>query len=124
MRGPPRVTLFPYTTLFRSHGVAVRECAENLGDALDWRDAGGRSPLQRPAERDVPLMAGPKGHDIGVQPSTEEREVSEKVCRLVPHKLVRPVEGRPNHVPVGEHDRRPWRRTLGQALGAELPHVL
>src|SRR5437899_9759488 len=79
MRGPPRVTLFPYTTLFRSHGVAVRECAENLGDALDWRDAGGRSPLQRPRERDVPLMAGPKGHDIGVQPSAEERQVSEKV---------------------------------------------
>src|SRR2546422_3426495 len=36
IRRPPRSTLFPYTTLFRSHvGVGVRDRRDRFQDALD-----------------------------------------------------------------------------------------
>src|SRR5256885_5125852 len=35
IRRPPRSTLFPYTTLFRSHGFAAVEAAVRAGE-FDW----------------------------------------------------------------------------------------
>src|SRR2546429_5555198 len=42
IRRPPRSTLFPYTTLFRSPGRGRRRGRGRLG-ALIWRGGGGRS---------------------------------------------------------------------------------
>src|SRR2546430_5062402 len=53
IRRPPRSTLFPYTTLFRSHAVAGRAHAMR---AWVIRGTGGLDQLQ-PA--DVPDLAGP-----------------------------------------------------------------
>src|SRR3712207_8543965 len=39
IRRPPRSTLFPYTTLFRSYGIAMPPLAEwiyNLGEAAEY----------------------------------------------------------------------------------------
>src|SRR5688572_31353490 len=36
MRRPPRSTLFPYTTLFRSYSVGLRTLASNLGRIGPW----------------------------------------------------------------------------------------
>src|SRR5690348_18151813 len=45
IRRPPRSTLFPYTTLFRSHRFAVDQeiLPERLAGLLGQRDAGDRS---------------------------------------------------------------------------------
>src|SRR3712207_8994743 len=52
IRRPPRSTLFPYTTLFRSHEHGFNErlheqSAQDRGDRLDRRD-GHDPPLPRP----------------------------------------------------------------------------
>src|SRR2546429_944215 len=43
IRRPPRSTLFPYTTLFRSRLV----CAENQGDVGEDRGLGAKRPVQK-----------------------------------------------------------------------------
>src|SRR5205085_4271198 len=37
IRPPPRSTLFPYTTLFRSNGRRRTRCDRLAADDLDWR---------------------------------------------------------------------------------------
>src|SRR2546428_9945130 len=52
IRRPPRSTLFPYTTLFRSHGPVRRRCgiwinpAETSAGVCPSLDHGGLSPSQ------------------------------------------------------------------------------
>src|SRR2546422_10337904 len=46
IRRPPRSTLFPYTTLFRSHAPALGELLEKW-----WRDAGASGGDEDPIER-------------------------------------------------------------------------
>src|SRR2546430_3517073 len=45
IRRPPRSTLFPYTTLFRSKAgqARVEQQLNNLGDNFVWIEAGGRA---------------------------------------------------------------------------------
>src|SRR3712207_8161796 len=61
IRRPPRSTLFPYTTLFRSAPVAV--AARRLG--------GGRAPGD--ADRDAPRQGGAEGDDGEDQPQRRAR---------------------------------------------------
>src|SRR5690349_23380259 len=42
IRRPPRSTLFPYTTLFRSYRVHVRDEADRLVIAIEEREGGER----------------------------------------------------------------------------------
>src|SRR2546430_13705324 len=51
IRRPPRSTLFPYTTLFRSHGSAG---AARVGG----QDRRGKSPGRAALRRDLPAHAG------------------------------------------------------------------
>src|SRR2546422_8490418 len=53
IRRPPRSTLFPYTTLFRSRrGAGAERDVTARADGLDVREAGGfEGPLQRSAIR-------------------------------------------------------------------------
>src|SRR3712207_9247766 len=53
IRRPPRSTLFPYTTLFRSLAAAIRRV--NLGNLLHWAAAN----VQHPGRR-VPPNTGPE----------------------------------------------------------------
>src|SRR5256885_7225675 len=86
IRRPPRSTLFPYTTLFRSSGsaAAIRPAA-NLFDMLSsflWVDKGSGACV--PGER-----AGNSGHE---EPERSEEHTSELqspcnlVCRLLLEK--------------------------------------
>src|SRR5438874_5185181 len=50
IRRPPRSTLFPYTTLFRSHANDVRTGADQPGDALG-RPRGGTPEGDRKSTR-------------------------------------------------------------------------
>src|SRR3712207_9470767 len=70
IRRPPRSTLFPYTTLFRSKGVA--EGGQRLGipaDAFGHRPALGRE-MARPErhEREQPEQRGRGAQDGQVRP--------------------------------------------------------
>src|SRR3712207_8653790 len=97
IRRPPRSTLFPYTTLFRSRGLASRNrllraaLPENRTDRRDLR----RPPPRlegREAERD--LAGGPvprTGRGAGGGPRSEEHtsELQSRqylVCRLLLEK--------------------------------------
>src|SRR2546427_3844976 len=67
IRRPPRSTLFPYTTLFRSHaGAAARDSAHDL-----------LRVLRRPASR---------GHLRSEEHTSELQSQSNLVCRLLLEK--------------------------------------
>src|SRR3712207_8559211 len=59
IRRPPRSTLFPYTTLFRSHVVQADARGEELQDLrqLEVRAALQRRLLEAPAVRRLPVRA-------------------------------------------------------------------
>src|SRR2546422_8120330 len=78
IRRPPRSTLFPYTTLFRSHaGRMPDEPGEQLGRHL---------------RRDVRLAVAPQGHDRAARVQDRKSTTSELqsrlhlVCRLLLEK--------------------------------------
>src|SRR3989449_11759563 len=92
IRRPPRSTLFPYTTLFRSHAGSPHECLAD--DALEdhprvWRD---RMPLAQSLRLDTEAGVGIEHDEVGVAPGrdppfageprerSEERRVG-KECR-------------------------------------------
>src|SRR3712207_7890234 len=94
IRRPPRSTRFPYTTLFRSHDLAVAGCrvdgAAGGGDAAT-RDA---TPFPRRRERGGPDPAAAgrhRGHGAGGVVRSEEHtsELQSRqylVCRLLLEK--------------------------------------
>src|SRR5258708_37262744 len=51
IRRPPRSTLFPYTTLFRSRGKILRPAAEGVLAVRGLRQRGGLRPLPRGGSR-------------------------------------------------------------------------
>src|SRR5947208_4190985 len=48
LRQPPRSTLFPYTTLFRSHPLAAAACVQEVLDRTVGSDGGRRSEHHLP----------------------------------------------------------------------------
>src|SRR2546430_5944786 len=89
IRRPPRSTLFPYTTLFRSAGCAQGEDAEG-GDHLRAA-AGGRFPRgtfgrrerrPRPQEEQLPGEAARRSEEH----TSELQSQSNLVCRLLLEK--------------------------------------
>src|SRR5437660_9244984 len=85
LRRPPRSTLFPYTTLFRSFQVF---CGTTVWSAMAWYMMSGVSPLVRPAM--IFCIAGPNG--IRLNSIRSEEHTSELqsrghlVCRLLLEK--------------------------------------
>src|SRR5256885_3843400 len=89
IRRPPRSTLFPYTTLFRSRAAGLEVVAPVLGHegVLD-DEVVAAGPLQ---SHDVPhvvdAVVGP-GHDEGRQPRLAVRTQDRKSTRLNSSHLV------------------------------------
>src|SRR5207248_7072922 len=96
-RGPPRITLFPYTTLFRSHPVDARPgramaCGADRARFAGPRHAATRAPRVRPVspgfERQ-PALARAPGQRGTARVSRSEEHTSELqspydlVCRLL-----------------------------------------
>src|SRR2546430_17122880 len=93
IRRPPRSTLFPYTTLFRSNQEAADRSLEAAGrrlhDAAEHRvetaddnvpedsSSGARDGVEQPARRVVAASAASNGHAAN---RSEERRVG-KECR-------------------------------------------
>src|SRR5256885_9869169 len=91
IRRPPRSTLFPYTTLFRSQGGAQNAAQAQqhaAGHALLGREARGGQQLGRPAHDEVKA----EHHREERQPDRSEEHTSELqspcnlVCRLLLEK--------------------------------------
>src|SRR3712207_7454607 len=87
IRRPPRSTLFPYTTLFRSHGRPARLRAVR---SLEGR---GRRPLRSAGGRGGPrTRAGRRQGVLDGEPGRSEEHTSELqsrqylVCRLLLEK--------------------------------------
>src|SRR3712207_7730845 len=94
IRRPPRSTLFPYTTLFRSVGHAPAGAARRERLRQELVPPGGRDPLPGGGLLRLPLRPRPLGRRGGVGPvrARSEEHTSELqsrqylVCRLLLEK--------------------------------------
>src|SRR2546430_13077372 len=100
IRRPPRSTLFPYTTLFRSRGSGRRRAT--------YGGASSSAPLERVAERE-PEQLRVKVVHAGVQPGgrylIEDRLARAAAANVLLDVLERPVGGG-NRGPLYPHPRR------------------
>src|SRR5256884_3835846 len=85
IRRPPRSTLFPYTTLFRSRAVPWRAAARGIVSGWQDRPAAGSQPRAASATRD------PSGARVHCKRRSEEHtsELQSRlhlVCRLLLEK--------------------------------------
>src|SRR5947207_11199612 len=89
IRRPPRSTLFPYTTLFRSHGAPRRDRPRRRDRASRDRHRRGRSGLCRSRQRRV--------HAVRSEEHTSELQShSDLVCRLLLEKKKKKNEEQTN----------------------------
>src|SRR5438477_13146356 len=82
IRRPPRSTLFPYTTLFRSHGAQRR-----VGGGVAGSRAGGLAQLALCGRHDQSLAPGAVGRIVRSEEHTSELQSHVNlVCRLLLEK--------------------------------------
>src|SRR2546427_8154263 len=87
IRRPPRSTLFPYTTLFRSRGDTGLHLGEGL--AAGKAKPGGMTLDDRPfglADQPPELLAGPLADVRSEEHTSELQSQSNLVCRLLLEK--------------------------------------
>src|SRR2546422_6137114 len=81
IRRPPRSTLFPYTTLFRSHIMEVLPQATGLHDKAGFVYVGG------PVQKDNLLVLHRMGREVRSEEHTSELQSRlHLVCRLLLEK--------------------------------------
>src|SRR2546422_4653241 len=78
IRRPPRSTLFPYTTLFRSRGGSVFDAAEGLPDAAQIHQHGAALREQAPG---LFVVLGGENEIIALLCQGGELEVGRKIIR-------------------------------------------
>src|SRR2546430_9132899 len=96
IRRPPRSTLFPYTTLFRSHSRGARSGSESVTDSETIRN--------------------PRSGEVRSEEHTSElQSQSNLVCRLLLEKKKKdaPPRSRGAPPPLHAHRRRPRADTHG-----------
>src|SRR5688572_32346723 len=92
IRRPPRSTLFPYTTLFRSGSAAVHAARNRAPSILGyWRPpaklgARGEGPAAAAAHLDVCLAAASNVEGRSEEHTSELQSQSNLVCRLLLEK--------------------------------------
>src|SRR2546426_8028791 len=88
IRRPPRSTLFPYTTLFRSHAPARREAAGRhpQGRRLEPREPGRGKPVGRKPGGREPARGGPERLIRSEEHTSELQSPCNLVCRLLLEK--------------------------------------
>src|SRR3712207_7341250 len=90
IRRPPRSTLFPYTTLFRSSPATVRprppEFRPRGGSRRGPRSRVARADLATPAPRPRPQLPGPTEGPRSEEHTSELQSRQYLVCRLLLEK--------------------------------------
>src|SRR5690349_22973478 len=91
IRRPPRSTLFPYTTLFRSEadedGQAAGELHDVVGEALEGDGRGIRPLLRVLADEDHE-----DGHERSEEHTSELQSRRDLVCRLLLEKKKKQIQ--------------------------------
>src|SRR2546426_2320218 len=82
IRRPPRSTLFPYTTLFRSHRSQNARGGDERGDAR-------RAARERPAARAAVHLGQVRPRDRSEEHTSELQSPCNLVCRLLLEKKKR-----------------------------------
>src|SRR2546425_2560724 len=92
IRRPPRSTLFPYTTLFRSYFLLVH-CFEEVSVSVSRRDQTWRARDKDPRDRDRDRDLTPRDRDRDLDHETRSEEHTSElqslaylVCRLLLEK--------------------------------------
>src|SRR2546426_1767902 len=83
IRRPPRSTLFPYTTLFRSRGGVARRPARRRAGGAGWREA---LPLRQRRGGRVPAGRRLVGSARSEEHTSELQSPCNLVCRLLLEK--------------------------------------
>src|SRR2546423_6629475 len=100
IRRPPRSTLFPYTTLFRSVATTVTEPRSPLSTCLIGTPAAGsprRSDRRRSGTATRPPGSPPDRRPRSEEHTSELQSLAYLVCRLLLEKKnTRPVPDQPN----------------------------
>src|SRR2546430_9951998 len=87
IRRPPRPTLFPYPTLFRSIAYQAREAVEHLPHRRHARlDDPGLQVRRETRDLDRHVVDGPAGRDRSEEHTSELQSQSNLVCRLLLEK--------------------------------------
>src|SRR3712207_7113451 len=94
IRRPPKSTLFPYTTLFRSHGGAAAAAGAGPATRLRGTSERARSPLEPTVRRPpapAPRRPSPRGvehlpHVRSEEHTSELQSRQYLVCRLLLEK--------------------------------------
>src|SRR3712207_8128897 len=94
IRRPPRSTLFPYTTLFRSRLLSIRELARlaDVAPSTIYLTESGRAAPQPSVMRRIATALGVDAHEIAEFRRRSEEHTSELqsrqylVCRLLLEK--------------------------------------
>src|SRR3712207_7229093 len=91
IRRPPRSTLFPYTTLFRSTGEVDLLTAPRLAEALTEAAAGTRAPAPVVVDLTEVTHLGPAGLARSEEHTSELQSRQYLVCRLLLEKKNKPI---------------------------------
>src|SRR5256885_11290369 len=91
IRRPPRSTLFPYTTLFRSEGIQhIALLTDNLLDSIDQLQMAGIPLLTAPNDIYYQNLEGRlPGHGRSEEHTSELQSPCNLVCRLLLEKKKR-----------------------------------
>src|SRR5258708_25536608 len=100
IRRPPRSTLFPYTTLFRSDR-RLRPTAERPGGAA--RPAGDQRALAQHRDRLDQLRPGGAGQVRSEEHTSELQSPDHLVCRLLLEKKKKKHESREERARIPAH---------------------
>src|SRR3712207_8613213 len=90
IRRPPRSTLFPYTTLFRSYGRAGAAAYPEVADSLAYHRIGLGQP--EPLGLDLPRDAPELREEVVVRSEEHTSELQSRqylVCRLLLEKKIK-----------------------------------
>src|SRR3712207_7632164 len=93
IRRPPRSTLFPYTTLFRSAGIGAAFLAEQRHLARHREGFGAeadRLPGRIPQREGLVQRQGPPRHQRSEEHTSELQSRQYPVCRLLLEKKTSP----------------------------------
>src|SRR2546430_11292134 len=96
IRRPPRSTLFPYTTLFRSCSTNLVIVSRSSGDGWGWKSSGGIS-LMRTLERTSFHRSEEHTSELQSQSNLVCRLLLEKKKKSIPRKVWKihqPVQAR------------------------------
>src|SRR5260370_28566085 len=106
IRRPPRSTLFPYTTLFRSDPNSLNFAYQHGWGVMDQDLEVGRAAVEQPARPaayiDFQMLIADAAPAIFLYPPHHHYAISQRVHGVAPNNVIHPVDRLP-HATDGDH---------------------